>query len=107
MNEAVRHNEETDLVKLPPKNVKERNQARYGTLASPFSDSASKRDGCQGNEKARACEEQRRATTQGAHKIKIMPIRLKRKSPSRKNRHTPAPAPQKNKTISGARSKHN
>ncbi|KAJ1178261.1 hypothetical protein NDU88_003508 [Pleurodeles waltl] len=103
MNEVVRHNEEAVLVKLLPKNFKERNQTIYGTHAFLFSDSASKQDGCQGNEKARAREEQRRATTRGAREIKITPIRLKRKSPSRKIRHTPAPQ----KTISGARAKHN
>ncbi|KAJ1196474.1 hypothetical protein NDU88_000345 [Pleurodeles waltl] len=37
----------------------------YGTRAFPFSVSASKQDGCQGNEKARAREEQRRTTTRG------------------------------------------
>ncbi|KAJ1105091.1 hypothetical protein NDU88_002499 [Pleurodeles waltl] len=38
----------------------------YGTRAFPFSVSASKQDGCQGNKKAQAREEQRCATTRGA-----------------------------------------
>ncbi|KAJ1132753.1 hypothetical protein NDU88_011056 [Pleurodeles waltl] len=59
MYEAVRHTEETELVQLPPKNnVQGRNPTRNGTRAFPFSDRASKRDGCQGNEKAQACEDQ-------------------------------------------------
>ncbi|KAJ1198597.1 hypothetical protein NDU88_002436 [Pleurodeles waltl] len=57
----------------------------HGTRAFPFSVSASKQDGCQGNEKARVGVEQRRATTRDAHVNKRLPIRLnpRKDSPSR------------------------